>query len=234
MIWRNSNPGIETEAASVEQYISSELCKRCGEQLSPTEVSEVASAFAAYWRGELEGRPLTNDRLGLLLARALRGAGADQAAARVLACDELLIEHGDDLSRLGADSVGGASWKLFSSGLVRPARWACRGEETVWVLDLGKLQLGGDHCYELSFAQGLRSVLERLAPVWDGSEGQGTLWLRGARDTARMLWGRSAGPERIVEWCIEGLSRLGSARGWRRTPKTAVVDLPPRKKRSRR
>jgi hypothetical protein len=120
--------------------------------------------------------------------------------------------------------------RLFGDALVHSASWVTAGNETVWVLDVGRLMLPGDPCMEIALFDRLRVTLATFADVWDSSRGRGMLGLKGLPHAAAHVLGHSAPPARIKLLAHElhtfsgfHLDQLRGVRSWDHTP--AVMSL---------
>jgi len=121
---------------------------------------------------------------------------------------------------------------LFGTGMVHPAEWEVRGNDTMWVLDLGRMTVHDSARLELLFFGGLRLVLDSIAHVWDPTAGAGVLGLRRVGAVAADLLGGQPGPRRTARLareisgaCRRRLARIGAARGWTASPEVMNLDL---------
>ena len=228
MIWQEpvSDPA---RGVSLHRHILDELRARCRVPLELSVSREVARAVERYLDLLPTSASIPDDYLAVLIARALRGAGEEDAARAVLAP---LVPAGikvDALERIATwRGLTPAGWRLCAARVVRPSSWSSEGGRTVWVLDLNRLRLDEDHCFELSFWQVLGRVLRSLCAVWDADGGEGMLAVSGLFIMARHL---SSGVRRsrrfgkeVEQFCRETLSSCGERRDWSKVPRVLVLD----------
>ncbi len=211
------------------RHLAEEVQSACQGIVPPQHAGDIARGVAAYL-AERGVQSFSSEYLALLIGRALRGAG-DESAAKHLA--ELKLKGGQPAELVDQlllfDEVSPVIWNLFSSGLVRPTRWASGGESTVWVLDLNKLEAEPGECLELSFQLVIRAVLSVLAQVWDASSGEGALGLKGLQRTEEgkgERWSKEVG-----RFCSSVLEKIRTEREWQAVPRVVTVDAPARMRR---
>ena len=97
----------------------------------------------------------------------------------------------------------------------------------VWVFDLRRLQVGEDHCFELSLLPVLRLVLLDLCGVWDADQGRGVLALAGLDAVTRKLSARSRAKHRVAalieRFCREVLTARAAERAWEAEPRVVTL-----------
>jgi hypothetical protein len=161
---------------------------------------EIARGIAAFMRekGWTPGRNSSGWRI--LAARALRGAGRGEAAARLV---------------------------LLGSGLVRSRTSVVATGGSMWVLDLERLSVRNDEKMEMMLSACVSSVVESICHVWDESGGRGTLGLsRLGRAAARVCGDKRRGgafARELRQLCRDRLAKLKQRRGWQYCP--VVMDL---------
>lgn len=227
MIWRDAHGPSGDPSFTVP--VGGEvlrLCRRGG--ASAEHAGEVAHAVAAYcsqWPG-VSAWP--ENYLLLLASRALRAAGEHVAA------DALFDEVQADPRAAAVEestrrfrSVPPGLWNAVSSRLVRADRWMSSGAERVWVVDLRRLRREEAGYMEMSFLQGLRTVIESVADAWDAEDGRGVLGIAGlAAHVGGAGSGRRA-PAEVLAFCEAVLERLQARRGWSGKPRIMVLDGAP-------
>ena len=167
-------------------------------------LKEVAQAVAAFL--DAHGRQSGNNSQVLLMlaSQALSAIGEGKAARRLY---------------------------LFGSGMVRPAEWVVTGNDKVWELDLKRMTVRQDDRLELTFFNGLMTVLDAIADVWDETGGQGVLGLRHVCAAADSFLGklhtsgRLSMTAEIIARCQHKLSNMARQRGWPTTPRVMSLDL---------
>jgi len=167
-------------------------------------LKEVAQAVAAFL--DAHGRQSGNSSQVLLMlaSQALSAMGEARAARRLY---------------------------LFGSGMVRPAEWIVTGNDKVWELDLKHMTMRQDDRLELTFFNGLMTVLDAIADVWDETGGQGVLGLRHVCAAADgflgvpHMAGRLSMTNEIIARCQHKLSSMATQRGWQATPRVMSLDL---------
>jgi hypothetical protein len=196
--------------------------------VSTEYADEIIQSVLTYWWEVSDQACLPTDYVAMMLSRALRGAGHDEAAYRVLgldfdqACPDL-IESALHLRRL-PPSV----WNVFSTALVRPTRWLVDGR-LVWVLDFSKARLDESDFLEMTILQSLKRIVESVSGVWDATSGDGVLGLHGLSSSIGVLGGpkprrRSRLGREIEEFIAAVLGNLQRERGWGAVPHLLNLD----------
>jgi hypothetical protein len=231
MIWKPP-PAVHPARSILSTYLQSEIVSVCGDEAVPYErAAEIAGGVAAYCV-ELaqEDAALPSDYLAALVARALSGAG-EENAARQFAARRLSGDPDQDVLD-GVRRLRGLSpvlWNVFRSGLIRPSRWLVGGGGVTWVLDLSRLRPAESDSLDLAFSQGVRALLHAVAPIWDEEGGEGVLGLRwwpNPRPRARQhaVRSRREATLDLRRFCQDVLQRLKSRRGWAAVPRVIGVD----------
>jgi hypothetical protein len=171
-----------------------------------------------------ESSTLTEAAMGVAAFLNEQGGSADALDSRV---SSALVSRALEAA---GDSALARRVRLFGDALVHSATWVTAGNETVWVLDVGRLMFSADPCIEIALFDRLRVTLATFADVWDGSSGRGVLGLKGLARAAAHVLGPSAPPAGLKRLAHElhefsgiQLDLLRVARGWQHTP--AVMSL---------
>jgi len=234
MIWHLQHAS-KTQRETLVDHIASEVSDvvETGMSLARCDLEEMARAVAFYLDNHHPSAHVRSDYLLLLVSRALIALGEESAA-------EQLVEGGGrelDLpagtrALLARGAVRPGTWRLFAHRLARPSRWAAESEKTVWVLDMDRLELRADDCLELALSQGVRSIIEQLAAVWDASRGAGVLGLRNVKGALASLLGAPVGKgrlaalaEEVKAWCEQQLDAVRLVRHWRERPLVCSLDV---------
>lgn len=204
MIW---DPGVDGDKAAspLVLQIESQIRKSCGNGPQPSDegIHEVARAVELALEKHGETSAPGAEYLARLVAQALASVGHGEAARRLF---------------------------IFGTGMVTPSEWDVSGGDTVWVLDLRKIDVQRGTCLEMLFFKMLDMVLNAVADVWDASGGTGALGLRHVSRTATALCG---GKPRdgldlaldIKHFCSRRMARIGERRGWKDRPRIMDLDL---------
>ncbi len=229
MIWNSTT--LQEYQESLADHLLAEISRVCGPAAPPLEqAEELARGVAAYCAIQGPDRTLPASYISMLLARALRGIGAEAAAA----CFAVADANRDGAARAGAAGIWTGEitpdwWNVFASGLVRPARWLSADGEAMWVLDFARLAKDGNDSLELALCRGVRIILEQLAEAWDETGGDGVLGLTGLRPVADASDAvRRAARRRARElslYCDSVLEHMAPARAWKDRPRVLVLDL---------
>ncbi|MDD5677694.1 MAG: hypothetical protein PHW60_06830 [Kiritimatiellae bacterium] len=193
-------------------------------------------AFAASSPGGAINRDagLPTEYLLLLIGRALWSVGEDQAARRLLEIHAPALNlPATFVEAVWAKDVSMLHWHiLLSTRAVRisPLTGALSG--TLWVLDLERMVLPAPTSLELLALNVVRTVIDRVASLWDHCQGRGLLGLRHANTLAAGMLGcpRHGAKSRalaadIREQVRQRLLTLKTARGWNDTPQVIMLDL---------
>jgi hypothetical protein len=228
MIWFTKEERQATQE-TMRQHIVTEILSVCpGLELSEASLSELAAAVTAYCAEQGCENDVPSDFLSLLLSRALRGIGEEQAAQQV---EEKCFSDRETAEAFGEAWPGALSsdtWSLFASRLMRPSRWFSGDGKVMWVLDFTKLAQTEDALTELAMLPALRVLLERMSEVWNATGGKGTLGLRGlpSRLSPRLRGSSKNSLTSLPSYCEAVLCRIREQRGWTQTPRILKLDLP--------
>ncbi|HBA83083.1 MAG TPA: hypothetical protein DCZ95_03220 [Verrucomicrobia bacterium] len=228
MIWFSKEDRQATQE-TMRQHVVSEILSACpGLELSPDNLSELAMAVTTYCAEQGCDSEAPSDFLSLLLCRALRGIGEEEAARQVE--KTCLVDGGgaEAFDQAWPGALSADTWSLFASRLMRPSRWFSGDGKVMWVLDFSKLAQNEDALTELAMLPALRVLLERMSQVWDASGGKGTLGLRGlpSRFSPRLRSSSRSSLTSLPLYCEAVLSRIREHRGWSSAPRIIKLDLP--------
>ena len=201
MIWQDESFDSPSQRGRLADTLLDQIPALCGNPAlaKSTALTEAAAGVAAFL-DEQETFPneVHPHAACNLVSRALEAAG-DTALARRL-------------------HIAGAA-------LVYPGSWVVAGDDTVWVLDAGRLLDPHDPGMELALFERLRSILTSFADVWDATRGRGVLGLKGLVSASRHVLGPSAQLAGIARLSREihsfsglQLVQLKTRRQWVSTP----------------
>jgi hypothetical protein len=113
-------------------------------------------------------------------------------------------------------------YPLFSTRILRPRRLTSAG--ALWILDFGKIQLTDADCHELILFQTVRVLTEKVSNVWNGTNGGGTLGIKGMFRLTKRFRERRISP-RLLNHIRDVLGCCAQKKGWSRTPSVLCLDL---------
>ncbi|MCX6992150.1 MAG: hypothetical protein NT011_03295 [Kiritimatiellaeota bacterium] len=248
MIWNPPAADEHTEQA-LAAYIANEI-EPAVEDSQATATAyrhELAEAVAAFIRrqhpafaasspdGALsrnEGLPA--EYLLLLIGRALWSVGEEQAARRLLEIKgHALNLPATFIEAVLAPDISMLHWHiLLSTRAVRTSSLMRSLNGTLWVLDLERMVLPASTSLELLALNVVRTVIDRVAVLWDHCQGRGLLGLRHANTVAAGMLGcprhsakSMALAADIRDLCTRRLQTLKTDRGWDETPQVIMLDL---------
>jgi hypothetical protein len=184
----------------------------------------------AHYCQEFHPHGVQRADLVLLVARAFCVIGERESAARVLRSIRPHARHVDRwLDILAELHHFPALLPYFSRGIIRPAEWAGARMDRMWTLDLGRLALSDSERHEMMLYRSLRSLIDGMMVIWDGTRGEGVLGLRGleafnleshkeARSTVTL-------PGDLLDYVTMLFQRQRHARSWRTVPTIMNLDL---------
>ena len=248
MIW---NPPAADEHAeqALAAYIADEIEPAGGDgQATATAYRrELAEAIAAFIRREhpafaTSSRDGTISRNGglpaeyllLLIGRALWSVGEEQTARRLLEIQgHALNLPATFVEAVWAPDISMMHWHILlatravrTSALMRPLNG------TLWVLDLERMVLSASTSLELLALNVVRTVIDRVAILWDHCQGRGLLGLRHVNTVAAGMLGCPRHSAKSItlaadirEQVRQRLQTLKTARGWDETPQVIMLDL---------
>lgn len=212
MIWSDLwVSGDSREALS--RHLVTEIAAAYGDS-APEHTGEIAQAVATYCAQWQEESSLSSEYLAMLVSRALRAAGEEEAAryfsgGRSLSAMEIMFRF---------QNVSPALWSLFASRLIRPSRWLVDNGRVIWVLDLSRFRFDADLGLELAFHQAIHAILHAIAEIWDQTAGVGILGLRSVRSCGHSL-------HEVQSLCSDLLERIKIQRGWVSMPQVLNLDV---------
>ena len=170
---------------------------------------------------------VSDDALSLLMARSFYVSGDVEAAEWILQHDPCCGRHlASWLDVLSTEYPFPELYPLFSAHVLRPVLLNSAGVHETWMLDLDRLALSDADRHELLLFQTLRTLTEKVSSVWNKSEGQWTLGIKGLR---RMVAAPGA-RKRTVAGALfnhmgDVLKRCARIRGWSQVPSVLKIDL---------
>jgi len=248
MIWNPPAADEHTEQALAD-YIAGEIAPTGadGQTAATAYRRELAEAIAAFIRRQhpafavspADGAGRRNgglpaEYLLLLIGRALWSVGEEKTARR------LLERHGRALNlpatfveAAWAPDISIMHWHiLLATRAVRTSALMESLNGTLWVLDLERMVLPASTSLELLALNVVRTVIDRVAVLWDHCRGQGLLGLRHANTVAAGMLGcplhsaeSTALAADIRALCARRLQTLKTERGWDDTPRVIMLDL---------
>jgi hypothetical protein len=248
MIWNPPAADEHTEQA-LAAYIADEI-KPAGDDGQATATAyrrELAEAIAAFIRRQhpafaatsLDGAisrngGLPTEYLLLLIGRALWSVGEEQTARRLLEIQgHALNLPATFVEAVWAPDISMMHWHiLLSTRAVRTSSLMGPLNGTLWVLDLERMVLPASTSLELLALNVVRTVIDRVAVLWDHCQGRGLLGLRHANTVAAGMLGCPRHSAKSIalaadirELCARRLQTLKTARGWDETPQVVMLDL---------
>ena len=198
-----------------EQLVAERALERLVEiGVAPETAFQIAKAVAA----NEAAAAWDSAELDFRLARALDQLGYGDASRALLqqAVPVQAAASPENLLR-----VPPAVLPLLRAGILRECG------DNVWKLDGSAVaKLGVPH--ELSYARLLEIFAANLPPLWDATQGRGTLSLSGWLDHAAIFHPRRRSAVRHCrDWrrdISESLERKGRLRGWTTSPEVVIAD----------
>jgi len=248
MIW-NPPAADERTAQALTAYIADEIeptgtAKRAMDAACRHELAEAITAFirrqhpafaASSPAGTaLQDGGLPTEYLLLLIGRALWSVGEEKAARRLLEIQGRALNlPATFVEAVWAPDVSMIHWHiLLSTRAVRTSSLSGALNGTLWVLDLERMILPAPTSLELLALNVVRTVIDRVASLWDHCQGRGLLGLRHVNTVAAGMLGcprhsakSMALAADIREQVCRRLLALKTARGWDETPQVIMLDL---------
>jgi len=244
MIW---NPPAADEHAeqALAAYIAGEI-EPAGDAATAyrRELAEAIAAFIrrahpAFAEAPADGARRRNgglpeEYLLLLIGRALWSVGEEQTARRLLESQGRALNlPATFVEAVWAPDISMLHWHiLLSTQAVRTSPLMGPLDGTFWVLDLERMVLPASTSLELLALNVVRSVIDRVAVLWDHCQGHGLLGLRHANTLAAGMLGcprhsakSMALAADIREQVRLRLQALKTTRGWAATPQVIMLDL---------
>jgi len=248
MIW-NPPAADERAAQALAAYIADEI-EPAGTEKQALDAAyrrELAEAITAFIRRQHPafaasspdgtiGRDggLPTEYLLLLIGRALWSVGEEKTARRLLEIQGRALNlPATFVEAVWTPDVSMLHWHiLLSTRAVRTSSLTGALNGTLWVLDLERMVLPAPTSLELLALNVVRTVIDRVASLWDHCQGRGLLGLRHANTVAAGMLGcprRSAKSTALAadirEQVRRRLQTLKTARGWDETPQVIMLDL---------
>lgn len=248
MIW---NPPAADEHAeqALAAYIAGEI-EPAGEDGRATTTAyrhELAEAIAAFIRSQhpafADSAPdgaisreggLPAEYLLLLIGRALWAVGEEQTARRLLETQgHALNLPATFVEAVLAPDISMLHWHiLLATRAVRTSALMGPLDGTLWVLDLERMVLPASTSLELMALNVVRTVIDRVAVLWDHCQGRGLLGLRHVNTVAAGMLGCPRHSAKSVALAADiraqvrqRLQTLKPVRGWDETPQVIMLDL---------
>ena len=248
MIW-NPPAADEHVEQALAAYIAGEIepAGNDGQATATAYRHELAEAIAAFIRRQhpafaassLDGAisrdgGLPAEYLLLLIGRALWSVGEEQAARRLLAIQGRALNlPATFVEAVWAPDISMMHWHiLLSTRAVRTSALMGPLNGTLWVLDLERMVLPASTSLELLALNVVRTVIDRVAVLWDHCQGRGLLGLRHVNAVAAGMLGcpRHSAKSRALAADIHAqvrqrLQALKIDRGWDEMPQVIMLDL---------
>ncbi|MBI2437518.1 MAG: hypothetical protein HYV36_01715 [Lentisphaerae bacterium] len=248
------NPAVP-DSIACPQCLRPSRCRRAGrpaEEAEPSsttgvcrrELAEAIATFITHQRSEFADGPrraffgrdgaLPAEYLLLLIGRALWSVGCEQTARRLLEAQlRALNLPAAFMEAVWAPDASMAHWYiLFSTRALRTSSLAASSNGALWVLDLERMIMPAPESLELLALTVVRTVIDRLAALWDHCQGHGVLGLRHAKAVASGMLGVPAHSAKAAALAAEiraeverRLAMLKAARGWNQIPQVIMLDL---------
>lgn len=246
MIW---NPPAADEHAeqALATYIADEIEPAGDDGQATAYRRELAEAIAAFIRRQhpafaasspdgaisLNGG-LPAEYLLMLIGRALWSVGEELAARRLLESQSHALNlPATFVEAVWAPDISMMHWHiLLSTRAVRTSALMEPLNGTLWVLDLERMVLPESTSLELLALNVVRTVIDRVAVLWDHCQGRGLLGLRHVNTVAAGMLGcpRHSAKSMALAADIRAqvhqrLQTLKTVRGWDETPQVIMLDL---------
>lgn len=246
MIW---NPPAADEQAeqTLAAYIAEEIEPAEDKGRATAYRRELAEAIAAFIRRQhpafdalspdgivRRNGGLPTEYLLMLIGRALWSVGEEQEARRLLEIQgHALNLPATFVEAAWAPDISMMHWHiLLSTRAVRTSVLKEALNGTLWVLDLERMVLPASSSLELLTLNVVRTVIDRVAVLWDHCQGHGLLGLRHVNTVAAGILGcpchsakSMALAAEIREQVCERLQTLKPTRGWDDIPQVIMLDL---------
>jgi hypothetical protein len=247
MIW---NPPAADEHAeqALAAYIAGEIepadAGRTADAAYRRELAEAIAAFirrqhSAFAAASPDGAisrdgGLPAEYLLLLIGRALWSVGEEQTARRLWANQGRALNlPATFVEAVWAPDISMMHWHiLLATRAVRTSALMGPLNGTLWVLDLERMVLPASTSLELLALNVVRTVVDRVAVLWDHCQGRGLLGLRHANAVAAGMLGcpRHSAKSLALAADIHAqvrqrLQTLKPARGWAEVPQVIMLDL---------
>jgi len=251
MIWNPPAADEYTEQA-LAAYIAGEI-EPAGDPALPDQATatayqrELAEAIAAFTRRQhpafADASPhgairrnggLPAEYLLLLIGRALWSVGEELAARRLLEIQGRTLNlPATFVEAVLAPDISMLHWHiLLSTRAMRTSSLLGSLNGTLWVLDLERMVLPASSSLELMALNVVRTVIDRVAVLWDHCQGHGLLGLRHVNTVAAGMLGCSRHSAKSLALADEihaqvrrRLQTLKTDRGWDATPQVIMLDL---------
>ncbi|MBU4200688.1 MAG: hypothetical protein KKG09_11135 [Verrucomicrobia bacterium] len=229
MIWscqQESGNGIGELAA----YIEAELAAAAPDR--PGAARELSLAVEAFIRDNHRDEALASEYLLLLIARALWAIGEETAARRFIKAQGAVWRVAPPFVEAAlARDLSVPHWRaLLDARVVQSSATLARG--AIWIVDIQRLMGPGRGGLELTALRVVNAVIDRIAGVWDHSQGKGILGLRHLDAAAAAVLGCSCRCRKssdmaleIRSQCVIRLRAAGQSRGWPAVPEVINLDI---------
>lgn len=189
---------------------------------------EVASGVVQYFHQNAPSALLPDHSVGWVLARALGAVGETEPAESLLeewvGCSDAHLVR-EFLQKSADFSV--ATGTLFHSRIFRVGEWHFESRGAVWIVDLGRIRVTPDHCFELSLGPALFRLMEKLVSFWRPSP-PAAVWFKGIREFVSSVSScereRSYLQVQVELWCRQALENACRQAGIFRYPRVLISE----------
>lgn len=238
MIWNppaKDDPSSQALAAYLTDEIGlayrRELSEAIAEFIKREHPTFTASARPAPFNRQIG---LPTEYLLLMIGRALWSVGEELAARELLELELRALNLPEAFVEAACSAdVSVAHWHiLLASRALRTSSLSAPRQDPLWVLDLERMIAPRPASLELLALNVVRTVIDRVAALWDRCQGRGLLGLAHAERVASGILGcpRRSAKCRALSAEIRAeveqrLQMLKKARGWQETPRVIMLDL---------
>jgi hypothetical protein len=184
--------------------------------------SNISESLAVFCQ---ENSQIPGRSLSLLIAHAFCVVSDFEMAERVLRHDPSYRLHTDSwLTALTVSYPFQDLYPLFSARILRPQVLHSVGE--TWVLDFDAISISANEHYELSLFQAVRLLTEKVSNVWQTSDGQKTLGIKGLDRLSYVIRPRDGQVTlQLYNHIHDVLAGCARKNRWTHLPSTLQIDL---------
>lgn len=182
------------------------------------EISESIAAFC-------EQHPhMPQHAFALLAARCFLMIDDDDAAIRILQDNRQHRRYLETwITALASSKSFPKLFPLFLSRALRPLSLTSAPDSQTWLLDFEKVRLTASDRHELLLYLTLRTLIENVSNVWNSTEGEGVLVIKGLPRMGRWLHINSSAE--FLDYIRDTLSCCSQENGWIATPSILLLDV---------